>query len=103
MLFRLVLWLLALRLRWLGKRHPEVQRRLQNQHVVMQWRTVKGKPARWVYFTPAGVTSKAGLHPKAHTSRNFKDGGTAMEVVRSTSKKQKAIMVAMQQGDLPIQ
>src|SRR5699024_10523219 len=103
MLFRLVLWLLALRLRWLGKRHPEVQKRLQNQQVVMQWRTVKGKPARWFYFTPAGVTSKAGLHPKAQTSINFKDAGTAMDVLKRASKNQMAFMEAMQQGDVRIE
>jgi len=102
MLFRLVLWLLALRLRWLGKRNAEVQKRLQQQDFVMQWRTVGGKPARWYNFTPSGISSRKGLHPNAQTSINFSDAKTAIEVLKRSAKNQMAFMEAMQSGAVKV-
>lgn len=102
MLFRLVLWLLALRLRWLGKRNAEVKKRLQQQDFVMQWRTVAGHPARWYNFTPHGITSRKGLHPNAQTSIHFKDASTAMSVLKRSAKNQMVFMEAMQSGDVKV-
>lgn len=103
MAFRLVLWLLALRLRWLGKRNEEVRERLAKQSLVLQWRTQSGKPARWFYFSAAGVSSRRGLHTAPKTTLNFKDAGYAFRILREASKNQMAFMQGMQAGDIKVE
>lgn len=103
MAFRLVLWLLALRLRWLGKRNAEVRERLAKQSLVLQWRTQSGKPARWFYFNATGVSSGRGLHSAPKTTLNFKDAGYAFRVLREASKNQMAFMQGMQAGDIKVE
>lgn len=103
MAFRLVLWLLALRLRWLGKRNAEVRERLAKQSLVLQWRTRSGKPARWFYFNATGVSSGRGLHSAPKTTLNFKDAGYAFRILREASKNQMAFMQGMQAGDIKVE
>src|SRR5699024_11564378 len=103
MAFRLVLWLLALRLRWLGKRNEEVRARIAQQSLVMIWRTQSCKPARWFYFNPAGVSSGRGLHSAPKTTLNFKDAAYAFRILREASKNQIAFMQGMQAVDIKVE
>jgi len=101
--FRFVLWVLALRLRWLGKHHPEVRKRIAEKHFVMQWRTRSGKPARWFYFRGTGISSGRGLHNAPNTTLNFKDAAYAFRILREASKNQMAFMQGMQAGDIKVE
>lgn len=103
MKFKLVMWILALRLRWLAWRNPKMQEKLQGKDMVMQWRTVAGKPARFYHFLPGRVVSRAQLHDKPGFSISFKDAPYAMDLLMQASKNQAVFMGAIQSGDVKIE
>lgn len=100
---RFLMWILALRLRWLGKHNEAFRQQMELRQVVMQWRTFKGAPARWFHFQGTGVTSGTGLHGKASVTLNFKDAGYAFTTLKAAGKNQMIFMQGMQQGDIKIE
>lgn len=103
MRFRLVLLILAWRLRWLSRRDENFRKQLENRNVVMQWRTKAGAPARWFHFQPGGVTSGSGLHSAPTVSLAFEDAGYAFDTLQKAGKNQMAFMEGMQQGKIKIE
>lgn len=100
--FRLLMWILALRLRWLGKNNEAFRKQLELRQVVMQWRTFKGAPARWYHFQGSGVSSGLGLHDKATVTLNFRDAAYAFATLKAAGKNQMVFMEGMQKGDIKI-
>lgn len=100
---RLLMWVLALRLRWLGKNNEDFRKKLELRQVVMQWRTFDGSPARWYHFQGSGVSSASGLHGKASVTLNFKDAAYAFATLKAAGKNQMIFMEGMQKGDIRIE
>lgn len=101
--FRLLLWMLAVRLRWLGKHDAAFREKLQKRQVVMQWRTFAGKPARWFHLQTSGVTSASGQHKDPSVTLNFKDASYAFATLRAAGKNQMIFMEGMQKQDIRIE
>lgn len=103
MKFRLILLLLALRLRWLGKRDAAFRDKIAKRQVVMQWRTFDGTPSRWFHLQTSGVTSGVGLHGEPSVTLNFKDAAYAFATLKASASDQMVFMQGMQQGDVRIE
>ena len=101
--FRLLMLILAWRLRWLGRHDEEFKQKLQKRQVVMQWRTFAGKPARWYHFQGSGVTSASGLHPQTSVALNFRDAAYAFATLKAAGKNQMVFMEGMQKGHIKIE
>jgi hypothetical protein len=101
--FRIVMFILAWRLRWLGKHNEGFRKQLQKRQVVMQWRTFDGNPARWFHFQESGVVSSSGLHGQGTITLNFRDAAYAFTTLRISGKNQMVFMEGMQKGDIKIE
>ncbi|MEY1660763.1 hypothetical protein [Isoalcanivorax beigongshangi] len=103
MRFRLVMWILGLRLRWLGRRNEKFAGKLSGRNVLMQWRTKAGTPARWFHFSDGGVRSGAGLHPAPTVALSFEDAAYAFNVLKQAAGNQMVFMEGMQQQKIAIE
>ncbi len=101
--FRLLMWLLAWRLKWLGRHNDAFRAKLDKRQVIMQWRTFDGKPARWFHLQGSGVSSANTQHPEATVTLQFKDAGYAFATLKEAGKNQMAFMQGMQEGHIRIE
>lgn len=101
--FRFVLFVLALRLRWLAWRDEAFRQKLDKRNVLMQWRTFGGGPARWFSLTSTGVKSASGLHPSPTVTISFRDAAYAFATLKAAGKNQIVFMEGMQKGDVRIE
>lgn len=103
MKFWLVLLILGWRLRWLAWRNEDFRKQLENRNVIMQWRTMDGKPARWFHFMPGRVIARGGIHDAPSVSLAFQDARYAFETIQASSKNQMVFMEGMGQGKIKIE
>lgn len=103
LLFRLVLWLLGLRLRWLGNHHAKFREKLQGKTFVMQFRTFDGKAARAFRFEDGYVTPLPGVVDAPSITLSFLDGKYAINTLAASGKDQTVMMKGMQEQKVKIE
>jgi hypothetical protein len=103
MKFWLVLLILGWRLRWLAWRNPEFRKTIESKDMVMQWKTLSGKPARWYHFNKGRVIARGGEHEKPDVALNFESAGYAFDTLMESGKNQMVFMEGMQQGRIKIE
>lgn len=102
-LFRLVLWLLGLRLRWLGNHHEKFREKLKGQSFLMQFRTFDGKAARAFRFDDGRVTPVPGIAEAPSITLSFLDGKYAIDTLAASGKDQTVMMKGMQEQKVKIE
>lgn len=103
LVFRLVLWLLGLRLRWLGNNHEKFREKLKAQEFTMQFRTFDGKAARAYRFNDGHVEPLPGLIEKPSVTLSFLDGHYALNTLMAAGKDQAVMMKGMQEQKVKIE
>ena len=101
--FRIVLWLLGLRLHWLGAHNERFREKLKGQDFVMQFRTFDGKAARAFHFADGAVTPLPGLVEKPTVTLSFLDGKYAINTLAAAGKDQTVMMKGMQEQKVKIE
>lgn len=102
-LFRVVLWLLGLRLRWLGNNHEKFVEKLKGQDFTMQFRTFDGKAARAYHFADGKVEPLPGLVDKPSVTLSFLDGHFALNTLMAAGKDPSAMMKGVQEQKVKIE
>lgn len=102
MKFRILLFILAWRMRWLAWRNPRFREQIERKDMIMQWRTRQGKPARWFHFRYGRVHSASGLHDQSRVTLNFESAEYAFNVLLASGKSQMVFMEGMQEGRIKI-
>ena len=102
-LFRVVLWLLGLRLRWLGKNHDKFVEKLKGQDFTMQFRTFDGAAARAFHFRDGQVEPLPGLVEKPSVTLSFLDGHFALNTLMAAGKDPSVMMKGMQEQKVKVE
>lgn len=102
-LFRIVLWVLGLRLRWLGNNNEKFREKLKGQDFTMQFRTFDNKAARAFHFRDGQVQALPGLIDKPSITLSFLDGHYALNTLMASGKDQSVIMKGMQEQKVKIE
>lgn len=102
MKFRLLLFILAWRMRWLAWRNPEFRDKIAKKDLVMQWRTHAGSPARWFHFNQGRVHSAGGLHDNPKVTLSFESSDYAYRTILASGRNQMIFMEGMQKGHIKI-
>lgn len=101
LLCRLVLWMMGLRLRWLGNHSDAFRENLRGQEFVLQFRTFDGKAARAFCFNDGHVQPLPGLVAQPSVTLSFLDGRYALGTLLTSTRAQK-IMSGLQEQKLKI-
>ena len=96
--FRLILFCVALRLRWLAWRDPAFRKDLQRRNIMMVWRTHDGRIARWFHFSPNRVRSGSGLRERCDIAVRFQDADYGATTLIQLLDNQRLFFVGMRQG-----
>jgi hypothetical protein len=102
-LFRVVLWALGLRLRWLGNHNEKFREKLKGQAFTMQFRTFDNAAARAFRFDDGHVEPMPGLIEKPSITLSFLDSEYAMNTLMAAGKDQTAMMKGMQEQKVKIE
>lgn len=102
-LFSVVLWLLGLRLRWLGNNNEKFREKLKGQDFTMQFRTFDGKAARGFHFSDGRVQPLPGLLEKPSVTLSFLDGHYALNTLMAAGKDQTVMMKGVQEQKVKIE
>jgi len=102
-LFRIVLWGLGLRLRWLGNHNEKFREKLKGQQFSMQFRTFDNAAARAFRFNDGAVESVAGMIEKPSITLSFLDSHYALNTLMAAGKDQTAMMKGMQEQKVKIE
>lgn len=102
-LFRVVLWMLGLRLRWLGNHNERFREKLKGQDFVMQFRTFDASAARAFHFNDGRVQPLPGLVDKPAVVLSFLDGKYAINTLMAAGKDQSVMMKGMQEQKVKIE
>ena len=103
LLFSIVLWILGLRLRWLGNNNDRFVEKLKGQDFTMQFRTFDGKAARAFHFNDGTVTALAGIIDAPSVTLSFLDGHYALNTLMAAGKDQTVMMKGMQDQKVKIE
>jgi hypothetical protein len=98
--FRLILFCVALRLRWLAWRDPAFRKDLQRRNIMMVWRTHDGRIARWFHFSPNRVRSGSGLRERCDIAVRFQDADYGATTLIQLLDNQRLFFVGMRQGKI---
>lgn len=98
--FRLILFCVALRLRWLAWRDPAFRKDLQRRNIMMVWRTPDGRIARWFHFSPNRVRSGSGLRERCDIAVRFQDADYGATTLIQLLDNQRLFFVGMRQGKI---
>ena len=98
--FRLILFCVALRLRWLAWRDPAFRKDLQRRNIMMVWRTHDGRIARWFHFSPNRVRSGSGLRKRCDIAVRFQDADYGATTLIQLLDNPRLFFVGMRQGKI---
>ena len=98
--FRLILFCVAMRLRWLAWRDPAFRKDLQRRKIMMVWRTHDGRIARWFHFSPNRVRSGSGLRERCDIAVRFQDADYGATTLIQLLDNQRLFFVGMRQGKI---
>ena len=98
--FRLILFCVAMRLRWLAWRDPAFRKDLQRRKIMMVWRTHDGRIARWFHFSPNRVRSGSGLRKRCDIAVRFQDADYGATTLIQLLDNQRLFFVGMRQGKI---
>lgn len=83
MVFRLLLWIMALRIHYLGKHNAGFKQFIHRyENVVLQFRTQDNAIKRYYQFQSGSTFSEAKLHPNATMGFVFKDAKQALALIK---------------------
>lgn len=102
-LFSIVLWILGLRLRWLGNHNERFVEKLKGQNFTMQFRTFDGKAARAFRFADGKVEPLSGVIDNPSITLSFLDGHYALNTLMAAGKDQSVMMKGMQEQKVKIE
>lgn len=102
-LFRIVLWILGLRLRWLGNNNEKFREKLKGQAFTLQFRTFDGKAARAFRFNDGQVESLPGVIGAPTTALLFLDGHYALNTLMAAGKDPSVMMKGMQDKKVKVE
>lgn len=102
-LFRILLWILGMRLRWLGNHNERFREKLKAQAFTMQIRTFDGAAARGFHFNDGHVEPQGGLIEKPSVTLSFLDSRYAINTLMSAGKDPSAMMRGMQEQKVTIE
>lgn len=97
----LLLFGLAYMLKSKPKKNPELKKKLEENDLVLQVRTVSASTARYYVFSGGVVFSKKGVHLRPSVALVWKDEGTAFKTM--TNKDPQAMMKALGEGSLKVE
>ncbi len=98
LLFRIILWGLGLRLRWLGNHNEKFRDKIKGQDFVLQFRTFDGRAARGFHFQNGAVQSLPGVQPAPTVTLSFFDAHYALNTLKAAGKDQTIMMRGMAAG-----
>jgi hypothetical protein len=102
-LFRIVLWGLGLRLRWLGNHNEKFREKLKGQQFSMQFRTFDNAAARGFLFNDGQVEPVPGMIEKPSITLSFLDSHYALNTLMAAGKDQTVMMKGMQEQKVKIE
>lgn len=102
-LFRVVLWGLGLRLRWLGNNNEKFREKLKGQEFSMQFRTFDNAAARAFRFNDGHIEPVPGVIEKPSITLSFLDSHYAINTLMAAGKDQTAMMKGMQEQKVKIE
>lgn len=100
LLFRIILWGLGLRLRWLGKHNEKFREKIKTQDFILQFRTFDGKAARAYHFRQGAVQPLPGLQTAPTVTLSFLDAHFAINTLSAAGKDQTIMMRAMSENKI---
>lgn len=101
--FRIVLWGLGLRLRWLGNNNERFVEKLKGQNFTMQFRTFDNGAARAFRFADGKVEPLPGIIEKPSITLSFLDSHYALNTLMASGKDQSIMMKGMQEQKVKIE
>jgi hypothetical protein len=103
LLFRVVLWLLGLRLRWLGRHNAAFRAELAAHDFVMQLRTFDGRAARAFHFLRGQVLPLPGLVAAPSVTLSFLGSHYALQVLLAVRNDVTAMMRGLQEQKVTVE
>lgn len=106
MIFRFLLWVLALRINYLSNRNDGFKQAIEGKECVLQFKTADLQVKRYYAFNHGKTTSRGAVHDNASMAIVFENAKVAMGLIKSMANNPNdpsVFMKAMQAGQLKIE
>ncbi len=115
MLFRIILWIISIRVRWLSRRNKAFRYAIKDKQIVLQFTSLDGKAKRFFEFNNGAFSSKSKYHKKHSLAKTkgilgeriailaFESAASAVKILIEGMKDEEALLRAIQQQKLIIE